>query len=57
MFFLFSFFLAFFLQNGDNNQTAVAVVANPAKHLHRAQRRGTTSEFSISILKNQTDEN
>ncbi|MBA3694251.1 MAG: M23 family metallopeptidase [Acidobacteria bacterium] len=55
MFFLFSFFLAFFLQNGDNNQTAVAVVANPANIYIERSGAGQHLNFDF-ILKNQTDE-
>ncbi len=55
VFFLFSFFLAFLLPSGDNNQTAVAVVAKPANIYIERSDTGQHLNFDF-ILKNQTDE-
>ncbi|MBA4123583.1 MAG: M23 family metallopeptidase [Acidobacteria bacterium] len=56
MFFLFSFFLAFLLPNGDNNQAAVVtVVAKPANIYIERSDAGQHLNFDF-ILKNQSDE-
>jgi murein DD-endopeptidase MepM/ murein hydrolase activator NlpD len=56
VFFLFSFFLAFLLPNGDNNQAAVVtVVAKPANIYIERSDAGQHLNFDF-ILKNQSDE-
>jgi len=55
MFFLFSFFFAFFMQNGDINQTTVAIVAKPSNVYIERSDAGQHLNFDF-ILKNQTDE-
>ena len=55
MFFLFSFFLAFFLPGGDANQTAVAVAVKPNNIYIERSGAGQHLNFDF-VLKNQTDE-